>query len=140
MKAHILQGQVAIVSGGGRGIGKAVAEQLASLGAALVLTARSEAQIASVAASLHEQGAKAIAVAADVSDSQQIDKIIKATLDEYGRIDILINNAGVLAPIQEVVKTEANEWAYNIQVNLVAPFYFIRKLLPRCLRKNTDAL
>lgn len=130
------QGQVAIISGGGRGIGKAVAEQLASLGAAVVLTARSEAQIADVAASLREQGAKAIAVPGDVGAPEQIDEIIGATLKEFGRIDILINNAAVIGPIQEVAKTDLNEWAYNIQVNLVAPFYFTRKLLPIMLEQK----
>ena len=125
-----LQGQTAIVSGGGRGIGKAAAELLASLGATVVLTARSKEQIERVAADLCQQGATAIAVAGDVADPKQVEKIVEATLNEFKRVDILINNAGVIWAVQEVIKTGVDEWAYNIQVNLLGSFYFTRYVLP----------
>jgi NAD(P)-dependent dehydrogenase (short-subunit alcohol dehydrogenase family) len=125
-----LQGQVAIVTGSSRGIGKAVAEQLAAWGAAVVLTARSEEQVESVAAALRRQGAKAIGVPGDVADPEQVEEITESALDQFGRIDILVNNAAVVWPVEEVVDTDADEWTYSIQVNLLGPFYLTRNVLP----------
>ena len=125
-----LQGQVAIITGGGRGIGQAAAEQLAALGASVVVTARSEDQVERVAASLREQGGQAIGVAGDVADPEQVDNIISTTLDQFSRIDILVNNAGIIWPVEAVVDTDPDEWTYNIQVNLLGPFYFVRNVLP----------
>ena len=125
-----LQGQVAIITGGGRGIGQAAAEQIAALGASVVVTARSEEQVERVAATLREQGAQALGVPGDVADPEQVDQIIAATLDEFKRIDILVNNAGIIWPVEEVIDTDPDEWTYNIQVNLLGPFYFVRNVLP----------
>jgi 3-oxoacyl-[acyl-carrier protein] reductase len=125
-----LQGQVAIVTGGGRGIGRAVTEQLAALGAAVVVTARSAEQVEAVAAALRAEGAKAIGVPGDVADPEQVEEITEAALDQFGRIDILVNNAAVIWPVEEVADTDADEWTYNIQVNLLGPFYLTRNVLP----------
>jgi len=125
-----LQGQVAIVTGGGRGIGAAVAEQLAQAGAAVVVTARSEDQVEAVVARLREQGARAIGVPTDVADPEQVEEVAESALDQFNRVDILINNAGVIWPLEEVADTDADEWAYNIHVNLLGPFYLTRTVLP----------
>src|SRR5690606_6843833 len=109
-----LQGQVAIVTGASRGIGRAVAELLASLGASVVVTSRSEEQVGNVAAALRQQGANAIGVAADVADPEQVDEIIETTLEQFRRVDILVNNAAVVWPVEEVVDTDADEWTYSI--------------------------
>jgi NAD(P)-dependent dehydrogenase (short-subunit alcohol dehydrogenase family) len=131
-----LQGQVAIITGGGRGIGKAAAEQLAALGAAVVVTARSQEQVERVAAALQEQGASAMGLPGDVADPQQVERIVKSTIERFGRIDILVNNAGVIWPVQEVIETPIEEWQYNIQVNLLGPFYLIRHLLPLMVQQQ----
>jgi len=125
-----LQGQVAIVTGGGRGIGAAVAEQLAQAGAAVVVAARSEDQVEAVVARLREQGARAIGVPTDVADPEQVEEVAESALDQFNRVDILINNAGVIWPLEEVADTDADEWAYNIHVNLLGPFYLTRTVLP----------
>lgn len=130
MAQDTFQGQVAIVTGGGRGIGKAVAEQLARRGAAVVVTARSKDQVEAVAAALREQGAKAIGVTGDVADPKQVEEITQSALSHFGRVDILVNNAAVIWPVAEVVKSDPAEWAYAIQVNLLGPFYLTRSLLP----------
>jgi NAD(P)-dependent dehydrogenase (short-subunit alcohol dehydrogenase family) len=131
-----LQGQVAIISGAGRGIGAATAELLAQAGAAVVLTARSADQVESVAARLRQAGGRAIAVEADVSDPEQVEEVVEAGLTQFDRIDILVNNAGVIWPLDAVLDADMDEWAYNIHVNLVAPFYMARSVLPVMLDRG----
>jgi NAD(P)-dependent dehydrogenase (short-subunit alcohol dehydrogenase family) len=131
-----LQGQVALITGGGRGIGKAAAAELAALGAAVVVNARSRDQVESVAAALVAQGAQAVGIPGDVSDPKQVEAITQAVLDRFGRIDILINNAAVIWPVKDVVDTKIEEWAYNIEVNLLGPFYLTHSVLPHLIRQK----
>ena len=125
-----LQGQVALITGGGRGIGAAAAELLAAAGASLVLTARSEDEIDAVAKRIRKAGGKAIAVPCDVSDFGQIEEVIEAALTQYDRMDILVNNAALVWPVEEVAESDPDEWAYNIHVNLVGPYNLARHVLP----------
>ena len=131
-----LQGQVALITGGGRGIGAAAAELLAQAGASLVLTARSEEEIDTVAARIRKAGGKAIAVPCDVSDFGQIEEVIDAALTEFNRLDILVNNAALVWPVEEVADSDPDEWAYNIHVNLVGPYNLARQVLPVMLVKG----
>ena len=125
-----LQGQVAIVTGGGRGIGAATSLQLAQAGASVVLAARSIEQVDAVAARITQNGGRAIGVEADVSDPMQVEEIVESALDQFNRVDMLLNNAAVIWPIEEAADADPDEWAYNIHVNLVGPFYLIRNVLP----------
>jgi NAD(P)-dependent dehydrogenase (short-subunit alcohol dehydrogenase family) len=130
MTPNKLQGQVAIITGGGRGIGKAAAEELAAMGASVIITARSAAQIESVAAEIRATGAEAAAFPCDVADRAQVDALTKKVLDQYGKIDIVVNNAGVIWPVDNLVQSDPEAWAYNIQVNLLGPYYLVRNVLP----------
>lgn len=125
-----LQGQVAIITGAGRGIGAATAEVLAQAGAVVVLTARSADQLEAVASRLRSAGARAIAIPADVSDPEQIEAVVESATSQFDRVDILVNNAGVIWPLDLAVDADMDEWAYNIHVNLVGPFYMARSVLP----------
>jgi NAD(P)-dependent dehydrogenase (short-subunit alcohol dehydrogenase family) len=125
-----LQGQVAIIPGGGRGIGAATAARLAEAGARLVLTARSEDEVEAVAASLRQQGAQVLAVPGDITDPATVEEIVETALEQFDRLDILINNAGVIWPLEETVYADPDEWAYNITTNLIAPFALVRNVLP----------
>jgi 3-oxoacyl-[acyl-carrier protein] reductase len=125
-----LQGQVAIITGSSRGLGLAAAEWLASAGAALVLAARSEEQVVAAAKGLQASGARAWGIPTDVSDSEQVEELVNTALQKFGRVDILVNNAAVVWPIDEVGEADPDEWAYNIHVNLVGPFYLLHHLLP----------
>lgn len=125
-----LQGQVAIITGAGRGIGAAAAERLAAGGANLVLSARTEEEVEGVAARLRRQGAQALSVPGDVSDPEVIEEIVETALEQFNRVDILINNAGMIWPLEELVEVDPDEWAYNIGVNLIAPFMLARNVLP----------
>lgn len=130
MAGKKLQGQVAIVTGAGRGIGAAAAQRLAAGGASVVLAARSGEEIEAVAAQLRQKGARAIAVAADVSDLDGVEEIVESALEQFDRVDILVNNAGVIWPLEEIAETDPEEWAYNIMINLVGPFFMVRNVLP----------
>lgn len=128
--AKKLQGQVAIVTGAGRGIGAAAAQRLARAGASVVLCARGEEEIEAVAAGLRGEGCQAVAVTCDVSDSENVEEVVETALDQFNRVDILLNNAAVIWPVEEVSEADVDEWAYSIHVNLVGPFYMARNVLP----------
>jgi NAD(P)-dependent dehydrogenase (short-subunit alcohol dehydrogenase family) len=130
MAGKKLQGQVAIVTGAGRGIGAAVARRLAAGGAAVVLAARTEEEIEAVAADLRKGGSRAIAVTADVSDLAGVEEIVESALEQFDRVDILVNNAAVIWPLEEIVDVDPEEWAYNVMINLVGPFFMVRNVLP----------
>ena len=139
MASKKLQGQVAIITGASRGIGAATARRLAAAGAAVVLTARSEDALAKVVDDIRRTGGSAHFVAADVADPDQIDPVIEETLDRFRRVDILVNNAGMLWPLEETADADLDEWAYNVQVNLVGPFFMVRTVLPLMQHQNYDA-
>ena len=135
-----LQGQVAIVTGASRGIGAATAEMLAKWGASVVLVARSQEEIETLAARLRSEGGKAIAVAADITEVEQVEEVVESALDQFNRIDILINNAAVVAPIDELAYSDADEWTYNIFTNLVAPYLLARSVLPIMLEQESGRI
>ncbi|MCB9152123.1 MAG: SDR family oxidoreductase [Caldilineaceae bacterium] len=134
--ARKLQGQVAIVTGSGRGLGAAIARRLAQAGAAVVLTARSEEQLDVMAKTIGQAGGRAIGVPADVSDPTQVEEVVESALDQFGRVDILVNNAAVVWPLEEISEADPDEWAYNIHINLVGPFYMARNVLPVMLEQR----
>lgn len=125
-----LQGQVAIITGGGRGIGAAAGNLLSAAGATVVLTARSEDQIEAVARQIRGNGARAIAVPCDVANNDEIEEVVEAALTQFDRIDILVNNAGIVWPVEQIYEADPEEWAYNIHCNLVGPFQMTRNVLP----------
>ena len=130
-----LQGQVAILTGGGRGIGAATAERLATLGARVVLAARSEEEVEAVASRLRGQSMQAIAVPGDVTDPDIVEEIVEAALDQFGRVDILINNAG-LSLNGEVDGYALSDWQTVIGTNLTGPFLLCREVLPGMKRQR----
>jgi NAD(P)-dependent dehydrogenase (short-subunit alcohol dehydrogenase family) len=131
-----LQGQVAIITGASRGLGLATAEQLVQAGAAVSLVARSEEQVMYEAGRLAQDGGRAVGIAADVSDLEQVEHAVARTLSQFGRIDILINNAAVVWPIDEIGAADPDEWAYSIHVNLVGPFYLAHAVLPGMIEQG----
>ncbi len=136
MAGKKLQGQVALITGASRGIGAAAAERLAAGGAAVVLTARDEETLAATVQRVQAAGGRALGVAADVADPEQIEQLIERMLDELKRVDILVNNAGVIWPLEEVADADLDEWAYAVHVNLVGPFFMARNVLPLMLAQN----
>ena len=123
-----LDGKVAIVTGGNRGIGKGIAKGLAAEGASLTIAARDAALLTQTADELREKGAKVLAVPTDVTDEAQIKTLFEKAMAQYERLDILVNNAGAFdgGPIDEL-STEA--WDKVISVNLRAPFLCSREAM-----------
>jgi NAD(P)-dependent dehydrogenase (short-subunit alcohol dehydrogenase family) len=137
---EMLKRQVAIVTGGGRGIGRAIARRFANEGAAVVVTARSENEVKQVAREIQEQGGKAAAVAADVSQEADCEKIVRAARDGFGAIHILVNNAGIYGPVRPVEKVSASEWDEVIAANLRGPFLISRLVLPEMYERGSGSI
>jgi NAD(P)-dependent dehydrogenase (short-subunit alcohol dehydrogenase family) len=125
-----LNGQVILITGASRGIGAAAAVALAHAGATVVLTARDAALLQDVAASI---GPAATAEPCDVSDYTAVEALVAGILAKHGRLDALINNAGVIAPIASIADSDPAAWARNIQINLVGAYHAIRAVLPGML-------
>ena len=120
-----LEGQVAIVTGAGTGIGRSTALLLAKEGAAVVVAARTLADLEAVAGEIEAGGGKALVVQADVSVEEQAEGLIQKTIDTFGRLDILVNNAGtnVRAPIDRV---KTADWDLILGSNLTGTFFCTR--------------
>ena len=113
-----LKGKVAIVTGAGRGIGRAIAKSFASEGAKVVINySKSEKESESLAQEIKNSGGIALVVKADISQTNDVKELVKKTMDEFGRVDILVNNAGVLFPARFLDSTE-EMWDTTIDVNL----------------------
>jgi NAD(P)-dependent dehydrogenase (short-subunit alcohol dehydrogenase family) len=122
--------QVVMVTGASRGLGAATARILLEMGAAVVLTARSEAELQSLANEADPAGERTLVVAADVSDEAECAALVAETVKRFGRLDALVNNAGVLQPVARLGQEEPAQWQQNIAVNLLGPFYLIHHALP----------
>jgi NAD(P)-dependent dehydrogenase (short-subunit alcohol dehydrogenase family) len=134
-----LDGQVALVTGGNKGIGKGIALGLAAEGAALVLVARGKDDLDRAAAEVKAMGNKVLALTADITDERQVEDIFLRIIDEFGRLDILVNNAGAFdgGPLDEL-STEA--WDKVIAVNLRAPFLCTRAAMRIMKRQKSGRI
>lgn len=134
-----LEGKVAIVTGSGSGIGRAIAIGLAGEGAAVVVADIDSDRAGTVAAELEDAGADALAVTVDVSQSEQVDAMIEAAVDRFGRLDILINNAGRAA--RGFVSEMADEaWDSVISVNLRGTFLCSRAALRQMIPQRSGRI
>jgi acetoacetyl-CoA reductase len=125
-----LKEAVAVVTGASRGLGKAIAEELASGGAKVVVNySRSKEPAEAVVEQISERGGEAIAVQADVSDAEQAQKLIEQALERFNRVDVLINNAGINID-RTLRKLSIDDWDKVIQVDLNSAFYTVHAVLP----------
>jgi NAD(P)-dependent dehydrogenase (short-subunit alcohol dehydrogenase family) len=128
--AKPFQGRAAVVTGAGRGIGRAIALGLAQSGARVALLARSQEQLDEVASVIHANGGLPFVVRADVGDRGSAEDAAKAVLTEFGTADILVNNAGVAWPLASTASISITEWAAAIDINLVGAVNLTIALLP----------
>ncbi|MDZ7269486.1 MAG: SDR family NAD(P)-dependent oxidoreductase [candidate division KSB1 bacterium] len=128
-----LTGKVAIVTGASRGIGRALALRLAREGTHLLLTARQEPLLAQVAEQARQQGVEVASVRADLREQKEIDQMIQTAVERFGRIEILVNNAG-LGYLKPVAELTTAEWDEMFAVNLRAVFLATRAALPHLRR------
>ena len=130
-----LQGKVALITGGSRGIGAAVAQALATAGAAVAVCARNGEAAAATASAIAAQGGQALGVAADVSRAEDAERLVKACLERFGRLDILVNNAGITRD-GLVLRMKDEDWSDVLAVNLNGAFYCARAALRVILKQK----
>ena len=124
--------QVAVVTGAGRGIGRAIALAFAEMGADVVCAARTEREIESTAEAIRAFGRRALPVRCDVTDTAQLEALAARAKEEFGRIDLLVNNAGGYPPMA-FLDTDVPSWEWCVRFNLTSAFALTRACLPHML-------
>jgi NAD(P)-dependent dehydrogenase (short-subunit alcohol dehydrogenase family) len=125
-----LKDKVTLVTGASLGLGRALALAFAEEGARVVINARREASIRRVAGEVEEVGAEVLAVAADVSRGADVERLVRETVGRFGRIDVLVNNAGLLGPRVSIEEYPEDEWRRVIDANLTGPFLVSKRAIP----------
>jgi NAD(P)-dependent dehydrogenase (short-subunit alcohol dehydrogenase family) len=131
-----LVGKTAIVTGSGRGIGRAIAKAFASQGAVVAVVSRTEAQVAETCREIASLGGKAAAVAADVTDRAAVEHAVRRVEAELGPPDVLVNNAGSFGAVGPVVEADPDAWWHDVTVNILGPFLCTRAVLPGMLSRR----
>ncbi|MEM8841593.1 MAG: SDR family oxidoreductase [Pseudomonadota bacterium] len=131
-----LAGKTALITGASRGIGASTARVLAAEGVAVVLAARNAAACEAEATAIEDAGGKAVAVACDVADPLQVVEAVQAAAQEFGGLDILINNAGAIEPVARMAESDPDAWSQIIDVNLKGVYYGMQAALPVMLASS----
>jgi len=135
-----LSGQVAIVTGASRGIGRAIALFLANEGAKVVVNYANSSQAAdALVAEIQDHGGEAIAQQADVSQPEQVDQLIKATMDQWGRVDVLVNNAGITKDTL-LLRMKLEDWQAVIDLNLTGVFLCTKAIAKIMLKQKSGRI
>lgn len=134
-----LENRIALVTGGGQGIGRAIALAMAREGAALVIGDLDETNASAVKKEIEGLGSKASALHADISNEESVQALVEATLKEHGRVDVLVNNAGIFptSPVEEMAE---EEWDRVIGTNLVGTFLCSRAVVPHLLVQRSGRI
>lgn len=137
MKNFDLSGKTALISGASRGIGAAAARAFAAAGANVALLARTEGQIGDIAG---EIGEKAIAIGCDVSRYWEVAQAVQATIDTFGGLDIMVNNAGVIDPIGHLSGLDPEAYSHTIDINLKGVMHGMRAVLPGMMAQGSGTI
>jgi NAD(P)-dependent dehydrogenase (short-subunit alcohol dehydrogenase family) len=125
-----LEGQVALVSGAGTGIGRATAVALGREGASVTLVGRRPGPLQEVAAELEAAGADVLQQPGDITDAEAAEAMVRATVRRWGRLDVLVNNAGLNVAIRDLERLPVEDWRRVLEVNLTGPYLLTRAALP----------
>ena len=138
MNERKLEGRVALITGASRGIGRAIARGYAREGAAVSVTARSADDLASLVEEIRQDGGRALAIPADLTDAALPARVVQQVLDSFGTIDILVNNAGIgsSSSPRPTVDFDDAFWNKTLALNLTAPYLFTKAVLPVLLAKK----
>ena len=134
-----MRGQVAIVTGAGRGVGRACALRLAEAGADVVLTDIQADAIEGVRGDIKALGRRAVAMRGDVSVKDDVDAVVAKTLSEFGRVDVLVNNAGICPVVKYYDVTEAT-WEKILDINLKGMFFYCQAVAPLLTEQKGGAI
>jgi NAD(P)-dependent dehydrogenase (short-subunit alcohol dehydrogenase family) len=136
----LLANKVAIITGGARGVGKAIAEKFTDEGCSVAIADILEERAQNTARELSSKGKKCFAVKCDHTDSRQVQDMVNQTLDRYGKIDILVNNAGAPSPARAVADCSEEVWHRTIDVNLTGPFLCSKYVVPHMKRQKSGVI
>jgi len=136
----MLQKQVALITGSGRGIGRAIAHRFAKEGAAVFLTARTEKELAAVAKEISESGGRAEYAMADLTEDAACAHVVAAAREKFGRVDILVNNAGHYGPVVPVEEYPVGEFDKVIAIHLRAAFLLSKLVLPAMYARGSGVI
>lgn len=137
---NLLKNRSAVVTGGGRGIGKAIALALAREGASLCLVSRTKSELAATEKDIRSCGAKVISWAADVSSEETAQTAVQKCREAYGGIDILVNSAGIIGPIGPLEEEESQDWRRTLDINLTGTFLFMKAALPSMKKRRSGKI
>lgn len=131
-----LAGQVALVTGGGRGIGRGIAEAFAAEGAAVAIMARTTTQLEETVAQIEQAGGRALAVAGDVTVREDVERAVAETTRELGPITVLVNNAGITGPYAPIWAADPDEWWLTQEVHVRGAYLCTRAVLPGMMARG----
>ena len=134
-----IEGKVIVITGASSGFGKITAEYLAEKGATVALGARSTDKIEAIAKGINEKGGKAIAVTTDVTDKDQVKNLVDSAVKEFGKVDVLLNNAGLM-PLSPLEYLKIEDWDQCIDVNIKGVLYGIAAVLPHMKEQKSGQI
>src|SRR5918997_5252811 len=126
----MLEGKVALITGASQGLGRALALAYAEAGARVVMNSRSEESLRPVAEEAVSSGAEVLAIAADVSQSADVERLVGAATQRFGQVDVLVNNAGLLGPRVAIERYPEDEWRRDLNAHLPGPFLLSEGIKP----------
>lgn len=131
-----LAGKVAVVTGGGRGLGRVIALRLANEGAAVVVAGTGREHVEATAREIVTAGGRSLGVIADVTSEPDVTRMVEATTHAYGRLDVLVNNAGIVGPTASVAEAKLEDWERTLAINLTGAFLCAKHAIPHLVAQR----
>lgn len=135
-----LRDRIAVVTGGGSGIGRAITAAFVAEGAAVAAAGRNLSRLEQAAREIGTSGGRVLAVKADISDEDDVRKLVAATIAEFGRIDILVNNGGIMGPSTTIYETDLDKWNETLAINLTGAMLCSREVLRHMIPQRSGVI